>query len=199
MMKGIMMASDKFDNFLEHRQMLLFKYKKGDLSKREFIDEIFYFIDRLGLKPFRIIDNVKKAVYNYHYYNAMAKYYNQCSKDRRISNNERKSLIDISYDYYKSKDRVTQRLLEVSEFRDLEAYFVKTKSETLNDKLYEIVIKNNQVLFEINYLNSCEIIECEFLVLHSTSPFLLSKLREENVFIEKKKTSLTDSYINQKY
>lgn len=192
--------SNKFDNFLQHRQSLLFQYKMGDLTKNEFIEANFETIERLGIKPFEKIDNVKKAIYNYHYFNVLAKYYYRLAKDYPLGSRQRAGLLAQSNSFYHEKDKVTMTLLKLLDFRNVEAYFVKVKSKKLQDKLFEIVIRDPDVLFEINTLSSPNGgMEADDLVLHSKSPFILKRLKEEGVFLDGKKRSVADSYINQKY
>ena len=50
----------KFDRFLRHRQSLLIQYKMGDMTKNEFIENNYRYMESLGIKPFTRIDNVKK-------------------------------------------------------------------------------------------------------------------------------------------
>jgi len=172
----------------------------GDLTKNEFIEANFNTIESLGIKPFKRIDNVKKAIYNYQYYNVLAKYYYRLSRDYPDGSRQRASLIAQSNNYYYEKDKVTMKLLHLLDFRNVEAYFVKVKSRKLQDKLFEIVIRDPDVLFEINTLSfSRSGMEADDLVLHSKNPIILKRLREEGVFLDEKKRSVTDSYINQKY
>ncbi|NLM10755.1 MAG: hypothetical protein GX213_08285 [Clostridiaceae bacterium] len=194
------MIQNKFNKFLQHRQSLLFQYKMGDLTKNEFIEAIFNTIERLGIKPFKRIDNVKKAIYNYQYFNALAKYYYRLSRDFPAGSKQKASLLAQSNSYYYEKDKVTMKLLKLLDFRNVEAYFVKVKSKKLQNKLFEIVIRDPDVLFEINTLSfSYGGMEADDLVLHSKNPFILKRLKEEGVFLDEKKRSVTDSYINQKY
>lgn len=51
------MAPNKFEQFLQNRQSLIDQYKKGDLSKEEFIEANYRCINALGTKPFQRIDN----------------------------------------------------------------------------------------------------------------------------------------------
>ncbi|HEY8421004.1 MAG TPA: DUF6648 family protein [Thermoclostridium sp.] len=192
--------SNKFNSFLQHRQSLLFQYKMGDLTKNEFIEANFETIERLGIKPFERIDNVKKAIYNYHYFNVLAKYYYSLAKDYPSGSKQRAGFLAQSNSFYHEKDKVTMALLKLLDFRNVEAYFVKVKSKKLQDKLFEIVIRDPDVLFEINTLSSPNGgMDAYDLVLHSKSPFILKRLKEEGVFLEEKKKSVADSYINQKY
>lgn len=194
------MIQNRFNEFLQHRQSLLFQYKMGDLTKNEFIEANFDTIERLGIKPFSKVDNVKKAIYNYHYFNVLAKYYYRLAKDYSAGSRQKASLLAQSNSYYYEKDKVTMTLLKLLDFKNVEAYFVKVKSKKLQNKLFEIVIRDPDVLYEINTLSSPNGgMEVDDLVLHSKNPSILRRLKEEGVFLDEKKRSVTDSYINQKY
>lgn len=194
------MIQNKFNKFLQHRQSLLFQYKIGDLTKNEFIEENFSTIERLGIKPFKRVDNIKKAIYNYQYFNVLAKYYYRQAKDFPTGSKQRASLLAQSNSYYYEKDKVTMTLLRLLDYRNVEAYFVKVKSKKLQNKLYEIVIRDPDSLNQINTLSfSHGGMEADDLVLHSKNPVILNQLRQEGVFLDEKKRSITDSYINQKY
>lgn len=176
------MIRNKFERFLLHRQSLIDQYAKGDLSKEEFIEANYGVINSLDIKPFNRIDNVKKAIYNYQYYNVLAKYYQKKAHDLSRSSAARPDYMELVNHYYSRKDRVTQKLLELLDFRGIEAYFVKVKSPNLKKKLYEIVL-----------------LEYDHVILHSKSEYLLGLLKRENAFIHEERASLVDSYINQKY
>ncbi|MDK2918575.1 MAG: hypothetical protein PWQ37_1308 [Candidatus Petromonas sp.] len=175
-----------FDRFFENRDSLIIQFKNGDITKREFIEEHYYFIQKLNLKPFKNgIDSFEKGIYNYQYYNMVAKYCYMKSKDRRLIEKHphvaRKYGRKAGY-YYNQKDWSTLKLLEHLDFQNVEAYFIKVNSKALKDKLYEIVLK-----------------DFESVILHSKSEYMLKRLREEGVFVEGVRRSLIDSYINQKY
>jgi hypothetical protein len=84
--------------------------------------------------------------------------------------------------YYHEKDKAALDLLRFLEFKGIEAYYVKVKSRVLKDKLYEIVL--------LDYKEA---------IFHSKAQWLLDILKDEGVFIDGKKTSLIDGYINAKY
>ncbi len=194
------MIQNKFNKFLQHRQSLLFQYKMGDLTKNEFIERNFDTISRLGIKPFWRIDNTKKAIYNYQYYNVLAKYYYRQAMDFPKGSKQRGSLLSQSNDYYYEKDKVTRKLLKLLDVKNVEAYFVRVRSKNLQNKLYEIVISDPDVLYEINTLSMrYGGMDADDLILHSKNPTILRQLKEEGVFLDEKKKSVTDSYINQKY
>ena len=92
------------------------------------------------------------------------------------------------------------RLLKLLDYRNVEAYFVRVRSKNLQNKLYEIVISDPDVLYEINTLSMrYGGMDADDLILHSKNPTILMQLKEEGVFLDEKKKSLTDGYINQKY
>lgn len=172
----------------------------GDLTKNEFLEENFNTIERLGIKPFERIDNIKKAIYNYQYFNVLAKYSYRQAKEYSPRSKHKKSLLEQSNNFYYEKDKVTMTLLKLLDFKNVEAYYVKVKSKKLQNRLYEIVIHDPDVLIEINTLSiPFGGMEADDLVLHSKNPYILKRLKEEGVFQDTKKKSLTDSYINQKY
>ena len=173
---------NKFEQFLSNRKSLIEQYTKGDLSKEEFIEANYRCINALDIKPFQKIDNVKKAIYNYQYYNVLAKYYQKKAHDLNKRHGGREDYLELSNHYYSKKDNVTLKLLELLDFRGVEAYFVKAKSPTLKKKLFEIVLK-----------------EHDSVILHSINEVILNLLIKENVFSNEVRNSLVDSYINQKY
>ncbi len=174
-----------FDKFFKHRDSLIIQYKNGDISKREFLEGNFEFVQKIRLKPFSKVDSFEKGIYNYQYYNVLAKYYNMLAADIKDDPNFARQYKSCRYKanyYYNEKDKATLQLLRFLEFENVEAYFIKVESIYLKDKLYEIVLK-----------------DYEYAIFHSKSKWLLKILREEGIFIEKKKTSLIDGYINEKY
>lgn len=176
------MTNNKFEQFLRNRQKLIDHYVKGDLSKEEFIEENYRCIISLDIKPFQKIDNVKKAIYNYQYYNVIAKYYQKRAHDTSKRHASREDFLEQANYYYSKKDQVTEKLLKILDFKGVEAYFVKVKSPNLKKKLFEIVLTD--------YDN---------IILHSTSEIIRNQLIYENVFQNEEKQSVIDNYINQKY
>lgn len=174
-----------FDEFFKHRESLIRQFKKGDISKREFLEEHYSFIQQLNLKPFQRIDSFQKGLYNYQYFNMLAKYCYMKSKDSRLQQKHPRiaeKLCEDSNYYYYQKDRSTIKLLEFLNFENVEAYFIKVKSPGLKDKLFEIVLN-----------------DYENVIFHSKRTWLLERLKEEGVFLEGKKRSVIDNYINEKY
>ncbi|MDQ2086282.1 hypothetical protein RBH29_07550 [Herbivorax sp. ANBcel31] len=173
---------NKFEQFLSNRNSLIQQYSKGDLSKEEFIEENYRCITALDIKPFSKIDNVKKAIYNYQYYNVLAKYYQKKAHNLGKRNEGRYDFLELSNHFYSKKDNVTIKLLKLIDFCGVDAYYVKVKSSNLKKKLFEIVLK-----------------DYDDIILHSKNKVLLNMLIDENVFSFEERRSLVDSYINQKY
>lgn len=175
----------KFDFFFENRSSLILQYTNGDISKKEFLEYNFNFVQSMNLKPFSKIDSYEKGMYNYQYYNVLAKYYTMMARDIKRAGKHMKYYKyykNLGNEYYHKKDQATFQLLKYLEFKNVEAYFINVDSKYLNDKLYEIVL-----------------LDYDEAIFHSKSLWLLDILRKEGVFIEGKKKSLIDGYINERY
>lgn len=163
------------ERFFEYRKSLIDQYAKGDMTKSEYLQSSLDAVLSLGIKPFRNIDTVEKGLFNYQYYNAMAKAARIEGYDSRVDMLER-----VNY-LYRKKDHATLVALELLEFRGVSAYFVSTRSKELKGKLIEIIIEKYD------------------MILHSKSPRILERLREERIFDEGTRLSVIDGYVNQKY
>ena len=165
--------------YFKYRQSLIDQYVKGDMTKQEYLDGNLEAVLSLQIRPFQNVDTVEKGLFNYQYYNAMAK--EAAMTAHRAAGDGRLDLLARAGEYYDKKDRATLKVLRLLDFQRAQAYFIKTRSSQLSGKLYEIVIEDYQ------------------MILHSTSPVILRALREESVFSEGVRQSLIDGYINQKY
>ncbi len=151
------------------------------MTKREYLEENYNAVVNNDIEPFQNIDNVEKGLYNYQYYNAMAKQRKALSTQRGLDYELKREYREQSDYYYSRKDKATLRVLNLMDYRGVTAYFVQVKSRFLKGKLYEIVLEDNE------------------MILHSTSPLILKRLREEGVFQETSKKSIIDGYVNQRY
>ena len=61
--------------YFKYRQSLIDQYLKGDMTKREYLAKNYETVLNNDIGPFKNTDTVEKALYNYQYYNAMAKQY----------------------------------------------------------------------------------------------------------------------------
>ncbi len=192
------MARSKFEQFLQHRHSLLIQYRMGDLTKHEFIMESFHYLEWLDIHPFERIDNVRKAIYNYHFYNVRAKYWQRMAAASLIPESERREYHHEANEEYRMKDRTTLRLLQLIDFRGVEAYPVSVRSKKLNGSLIEILLHDPDVLMEIRAIQPMDsAVDGDDLVLHTRSQHIKEVLRQNGAYDEKKRPSLTGRYINQ--
>ncbi|NLK72410.1 MAG: hypothetical protein GX285_05290 [Clostridiales bacterium] len=181
-----MVHETTFDKFFSNRESLIYQFKKGDLTKKEFIEEQYAFITRLDLKPFvRRIDSFEKGIYNYQYYNIMAKYSSMKSKDPKIIE-KHPEMIQMYKEktnyFYRKKDETIIKLLRYLDYKNVEAYPIKVESNALKDRIFEIVLKD--------FNNT---------VLHSISKSVLEELKKENVYTDIRKNSIIEKYVNERY
>jgi len=182
---SVQIKKTTFDRFFEERESLIYKFTKGDISKKEFVEEHYFFIARMNLKPFQRIDSFEKGIYNYQYYNALAKYNKLRSKDKKLAEKHPELIKEINNNikaYYRNKDDSIIKLLRFLKYENMEAYFIKAKSDFLDNKLFEIVLN-----------------DYEGVILHSISRRLLDELKSEGVFQEIRKKSKIDEYVNKRY
>jgi len=159
---------NEIQKYFKYRQGLIDQYVKGDMSKREYLSRNLDAVLALRDKPFNIVDSLEKGLFNYQYFNALAK--------------ECKNTDPAKTDYfYSKKDKATLSVLRILDFQGVEAYFIRVRSPQLKGRLFEIIIREYQ------------------MILHSASSLILDKLRNENVFREETRQSVIDGYINQKY
>ena len=89
------------------------------------------------------------------------------------------------------------RLLRLIDYKGVEAYPVVVRSKKLKDSLIEIVLTDPEVLMDISAIQPMEAaVDGADLVLHTRSALIATLLRENGVFHEQKRHSLTGHYIN---
>lgn len=176
------MKPSKFDAFFAHRQSLIDQYTKGDLTKEEFIERNYDYIVSMNTNPFKRIDNLKKSLFNYQYYNVLAKYWQKRAHEVSRNSLQKQDYLQKANYFYSKKDHVTLKTLEILDFQGVEAYYVKIKSSNLKNQLFEILLEDD-----------------EHIIMHSKNPHIRDRLVEEGVFKDTIQKSLIDSYINQKY
>lgn len=174
-----------FDDFFHKRSTLIVQFKNGEISKKEFLELNYDLVRKMSLKPFLRVDSYERGMYNYQYYNVLAKYYTNLGQE--VRNTRRHQRYYTYYtnkgnNYYHEKDKAALNLLKFLDFKGVEAYFISVNSKSLRDKLYEIVL--------LDYKEA---------IFHSKSIKMLEILREKGVFIEEEKVSLIDGYINEPY
>ncbi|AZR74774.1 hypothetical protein BBF96_01155 [Anoxybacter fermentans] len=174
-----------YDKFFTHREALIAQFSMGDISKREFIAANYDFVMSLGVKPFKNIDCLQKGFFNYHYYNILAKYrYMEARDIKRKGEYEkyyRKAIEEVNY-YYRQKDLATLKILELIDFKNVEAYYIRVRSKFLKGELIEIILH-----------------DFEDLILHTKNERIREKLEQAGAFRYDNRKSVIDQYINQKY
>ena len=171
--------------FDKKRKEIINLLSDNQIDKNEFLKMNEEFLNRLCLKPFSNINNFLQGLYNYQYYNLMAKeandkanVYKNISKKKKLY----QSLINQRENFYDLKDKSTLSMLEISNYRNVEAYFIDLLSKRLTGQIYEIVFKDH-----------------ESVILHSKDKNILQKLRNAKVFDENIRQSLISDYVNKSY
>ncbi len=100
------------------------------IDKDEFLDRNYKFLINLGLKPFSKIRDLEEAIYNYQYYNIMAKFAN--AKAFKCQNSPKKKkihtrLINDRENFYYLKDLATESLIDMVGSRKYRILFYKSK------------------------------------------------------------------------
>ena len=116
---------------------------EAKIDKDEFLARNYDFLVNLDLKPFSNIRQLEEAIYNYQYYNIMAKYAN--AKAFKLQNISKKKkiytkLINDRENYYYLKDLATESLIDLVGFENIESYFINLKSKRLTGQIFEIYV-----------------------------------------------------------
>ena len=107
-----------FDDFFEHRDMLIIQHMNGDINKKEYLELNYKYMLDKNVKPFQRIDSFEKGMYNYQYYNMMAKYHRTLAqeikdKGKHISYYS-KYLNEADYYYNENDKTVINEIKKVS-------------------------------------------------------------------------------------
>lgn len=173
-----------YEEFLEQRETLIRNLEANKLTKSEYVEETYKFIQSLNLTPEEgPLSSCEEGLYNYQYFNMMAKYYQQNAQLLKYKDPfKAKDYRDLVDKYYKMKDKTTIRLLEYLNYTGVRGFYVHIKSKSLRGKLVEIVLE-----------------DYDLAVLHTLNDSIVKRLRKHKVFIEGQQKSVIDDYINTKY
>lgn len=170
-----------YQAFIDKRNSLIDKLDRGDLNKKEFLQENYHLLQRSSLKPFSCVNSYEKGIFNYQYYNVLAKYNHNKANECRNTKNYAK-LMNLKDNYYVQKDRALIGILSSIDYQDVEAYYIQIQSMRLKNKL-----------FEINLLSY------EKSIFHSMNLEILNILKTKGVFYDTLRLSLIDTYVNENY
>lgn len=170
--------------FFSKRNDLIDRLEDNKLNKKDFLLENYLLIDNLNMKPFQNLNSIEKCMYNYQYYNVMAKYY-RVKINNALNSKKQKKTVEVNKskinNYYIEKDKVILALLELVENENIIAYPLIINSSRINN-LIEIVILN-----------------FERAILHSVNADVVDKLKQKGVFDEIPRLSKIDNYVNSGY
>ncbi len=174
-----------FEIFANNRAMLIDMLEEEKLDKREFLIQNVELMKRFSMSPYTTISRFEEGIFNYQYYNVLAKYYamqrSELPPGKKGNRRERELMNKIS-NYYREKDRATMMLLEWVNYEGIEAYYIEMNSKSLDGVLYEIYFSR-----------------FEKAILHSKSSEIKKRLEEHQAFSMEKRSSRISDYINSTY
>lgn len=171
--------------FFQKRNNLIDQLDNREIDKDQFIQGNLSLIQQLSMKPFAQITSFEEGMYNYQYYNTMAKYYHTLANDYKpYKSKQRKYQENFNKckNFYAEKDKALERMLVLKEYKNMEAYYVSLYSSRLKNQLYEIVFLDE-----------------EKAVFHTLNSAILKLLKENHVFRDEVRESVISDYINTKY
>ena len=167
----------KLSNYISLRNKLIDRLGCGDLDKVGFLFENYMLITRFNIKPFISPDTIDKCLYNYQYFNTLAKY-NKTYPDKRLA---RKN-IDMVKFFYDKKDQTIKAIISHKDAGIINAYPIRLHSKRLNKELMEIVLEDQE--------------KC---ILHSLDPEIKKTLIKMKVYDDKPRESIISDYVNKPY
>lgn len=177
------MQNCKLDKFISYRNGLIDKLETEEINKMQFIRKNYEYISKYNINPYSDIENVSQGILAYQYFNSTAKYL--LSKAFEIElKSPRKAyeLREDAFENYVYKNNVIKKVLELVNYINVEAFFIKMNSKALEGELFEIILK-----------------DYEKLIFHTKDQLILNRLKKNNCFLDEVKESVISEYINKKY
>lgn len=103
--------------YFKYRQSLIDQYAKGDMTKREYLQRNYEAVIYGDIGPFRNMDTLEKALFNYQYYNALAKEMKTVSTTRDMDYELKRDYMEKSNYYYSKKDKATLTALRMLDYK----------------------------------------------------------------------------------
>lgn len=94
---------NKIQKYFKYRQSLIDQYTKGDMTKREYLRANYEAVVYNDIGPFSILDNVDKCLFNYQYYNALAKENKKAGCEKGLEYELKKDYLSQSNYYYRKR------------------------------------------------------------------------------------------------
>lgn len=167
----------KLSDYIRQRNNLIDRLTCGELDKVSFLFENYMLITRLNIKPFISPDTLDKCIYNYQYFNTLAKY-NKSYPDKRMT----KRNIDMVKVFYDRKDQTIRTIIDHKDVGRIRAYPIRLNSKRLDKELMEIVLEDQD--------------KC---ILHSLDPEIKKTLIKMKVYDHKSRESIIADYVNKPY
>lgn len=178
-----MINNENFNQFIDSRNQLIEKLEKKEITKTEFIEENYGYFLNCDIEPVDEPQSIEQGIFNYQYYNIMAKYSFLMKNELEFRNpHEAANYNEQAFNFYKMKDKATLAMIELVNYENVEAYYVDLLSSELEGKLFEVIIKG-----------------VEKAVFHSKDKRILNRLEKNGVFNPDKKKSVIHDYVNTKY
>ncbi len=182
--KGKHPDKDVLERFIAGRDRLIDALEACELDKSAYLEAQYQAILELGSVPRRgPLESIEEGLFNYQYYNVLAKRERIQSKDEEFRNPEASRKHRNQSDrHYALKDRETVKILELLNYEHVQSYFIETPARFLNGKLIEIIIDNN-----------------ERAVFHTADEGIINRLVRAGVFAEGIRPSVIQAYIESDY
>ena len=182
--KGKRPSNDVLVRFIEGSNRLIDSLEAGELDKSAYLEAQYQALLELDALPCSgALQSFEEGLFNYQYYNVLAKRERIQSKDEEYRNPEASRKHRNQSDrHYTLKDRETVKILELIKYEHVQAYFIETPARFLNGKLIEIVVENQ-----------------ERAVFHTADEGIINRLVRAGVFAEGIRPSVIQSYIESDY
>lgn len=170
--------------FIDGRNRLIDLLETGALNKAQYLDAQCQAMEEQGMVPRKgPIKSIEEGLFNYQYYNIMAKKERVLCKDEEYRNPSKSRAHRGRADrFYELKDRETVKIIEFLGYKDVEAYYIETPAKYLVGKLIEIVILNH-----------------DRAVFHTADEGIYNRLVRAAVFTPGIRPSVIKAYIESDY
>lgn len=177
------MKESILEDFILFRNQLIQRLDNHEIDKFEFIIRNYEYISKFEVSPYTEIKSVSEGAFAYQYFNSTAKYYLTKAFEIELRSPEKAYLLrEKAFNNYEYKNNIIKKVLELIEYKNVEAFFIKMNSQALEGELFEIVL-----------------MDYEKMIFHTKDKMILNRLKKHGCFIDQVKESMISEYINKKY